>query len=267
VTTLLSTIVRVAVVVFIAIVLCSSINHVRAAVVRRRRREACPFEDDDHEARPLAREIVGVVREALAQVRLHCAASRPIPPAWRGTTVRGGAGPIVVLVAARYLGRGSLALLGRRLARDLDASVHTAPGSSFDDEDTRADRLADRLVALDRAARGRAILAIGHGEGGLVARRAAAALRLPDLRVVTLATAHQTAGRRADREPIVDRVDVLNLYSLHDAIIVPADRAYLASAYNVVVRDEGHFGIVLGARPYAVLLEGIAGLLTHAVAS
>jgi hypothetical protein len=122
------------------------------------------------------------------------------------------------------------------------------------------------LTGLNRAARGRALLAIGHGEGGLVARRAAATLRLPGLRVVTLATAHQP-GRHADRMPVVDRVDVLNLYSLHDALIVPAERAYLAGAYNVVLRDEGHFGMVSAARPYALLLEGIGGLLAEAAAS
>lgn len=240
--------------------------YARAAAVRRRRRAACPFEDDDDEARPLAREVVDVLRESLALVRVLLAGLSSVPPAWRGLEVRPGVGPVVVLVAARALPAASLALLGRRLARDLGASIHVAPGPTAAAEGARADRLATQLAALARRAPGRALVAVGHGDGGLVARRAAAALRLPDLRVVTVATDHQGPGP-APRAALVDRVDVLNLYSLHDPLVVPAARAYLAGAYNVVVRDEGHCGLVLGARPYALLLEGLGGLLPHAVAS
>jgi hypothetical protein len=262
-----STLVLIAVAPAVVLVGGLAVAYARAAIARLRLREACPFDDDDHEARPLGREIVDVVRESLALARLLLGALLPVPRAWRTLAIAPGTGPVVVLIPARRLSAGTMAPLGRRLARDLGACVHVAPGSASADEELRAARLADHLTTLARAARGRAIVAVGHGDGGFVARRAAAVLRLPDLRVVTLATAHRAAGVTSRRQPPVDRVDVLNVYSLHDPFIVPADRAHLAGAYNVVLRDEGHFGIVLGARPYMILMESLADLLPHAVAS
>jgi hypothetical protein len=251
----------------LTIVLGQTVMHARAAMIRRRRREACPFEDDDDEARPLAREVVEVVRESVAHARAMAARLMPKPSGWRRHDAVGGSGPVVVLVAEHGFPLASLAPLGRRLARDLDATVRVAHGSTWDDERTRADRLADDLSTLTMHAHGRPLLAIGHGEGGLVARRAAAVLRLPALRVVTIATAHRAGDEPGARDPVVDRVDVLNVYSLHDATVVPAGRAYLPGAYNVALRDEGHIGMVLARRPYAILLEAIAGLLPRAAAS
>ena len=100
-----------------------------------------------------------------------------------------------------------------------------------------------------------------------MARRAAAALRIAGLRIVTIATAHVDA----DDEPLllrgVERAEIVNLYSLHDAMVAPPTRAYLAGAYNIALRDEGHFGLVLGSRPYAILRESLADLAPSAVAS
>lgn len=260
-------IVQVLAVFALTIVLGQTVMHARAALIRRRRREACPFEDDDDEARPLAREVVEVLRESVAYAWTVAMRLRPKPARWRALDAVGGDGPVVVLVPEQGFPLASLAPLGHRLADDLDATVRGAPGSTWDGEQTRADRLAEHLSTLAAHARGRPLLAIGHGEGGLVARRAAAVLRLPGLRVVTIATAHRPATASDARDPVVDRVDVLNLYSLHDAIVVPAERAYLPGAYNVALRDEGHIGLVLAARPYAILLEGITGLLPQAAAS
>jgi hypothetical protein len=60
---------------------------------------------------------------------------------------------------------------------------------------------------------------------------------------------------------------VTNLYSLHDAIVAPSECAYLPGAYNIALRDEGHFGIVLRRRPYEILRESLADLAPRAVAS
>jgi hypothetical protein len=238
--------------------------YARAAAARRDRRDACPFEDDDDDARPFARETLDVVRESAAFFRLLGAAL--LPAGGAAAAAPTGSGPVVVLLPERGLPARSLARLGRRLARDLDASVHWGPGG-FADERTRADRAAAAVSALAGRTSGRALLLVGHGAGGLVARRAAGVLRHPTLRVVTIATAHVASDRANARDPLVDRIEVVNLYSLHDAFIAPPERAYLPGAYNVALRDEGHFGIVLGVRPYEMLRESLADLVPHAAAS
>ena len=238
----------------------------RAASDRRARRDVCPFEDDDHDARSLVREGLDVLRESLAVWRVFAAALTPVPPAWRRPGTTTGRGPIVVLLPERGFPASSLARLGHRLATDLAASIHLEPrgGGSVD---ARADRLAECLTTLATINAGRTLMLIGHGVGGLVARRTAAVLPATRLRVVTLATPHRGAGEIETRDPLVDRVEVVNVYSLHDGFVVPAERAYLAGAFNVALRDEGHFGLVTAARPYAMLGESLADLRPHAVAS
>jgi hypothetical protein len=233
-----------------------------AAAGRRARRDACPFDDDDA-ARPLVREVVDVMRESVVLLVLLLSGLRPLPRAWR-STVPAGRGPLLVLVPDRGLPAGSLVSLGRRFERDLGASVHVEPRGGGD-ERLRADRLADHLAALAATAPGRAIVVVGHGVGGRVARRAGAAVRLDRLRIVTIGTAH--AGTADESHRRVARADAVNLYSLHDAMVAPPTRAYLPDAYNIALRDEGHFGLVLGARPYTILREALADLVPIAVAS
>jgi hypothetical protein len=236
-----------------------------AAAGRRARRDACPFDDDDDDVRPLAREALDVIRESIALLVVVLSGLRPLPRAWRSGTCA-ASGPLIILVPERGLPGGSLASLGRRLGRDLGASVHVEPRGRGD-ERLRADRLADHLTTLARSAPGRSILVVGHGVGGRVARRAAASLRIAGLRLVTIATAHVAGEDDASVLGRIERADVVNLYSLHDAIVAPPARAYLPGAYNIALRDEGHFGLVLGARPYAVLRESLAALAPSAVAS
>ena len=232
----------------------------RAAAGRRARRDACPFENDDDDARPLAREIADVLRESGARLRACAGLLRPVPRRWRARAIQPGAGPIVVLVAARSMQVGSMAPLGHRLARDLDASIHVEPRGGGDTA-TRALRVADHVSMLAAMAPKRPMLLVGHDAGGLVVRRAATTLRLPNLRVVTLATPHRGAG---DGD---DLVDVVNIYSLHDARIDPPERAYLAGAFNVALRDHGHVGLLRAAQPYTILCESLADLAPHAAAS
>ncbi len=225
-----------------------------AAAGRRDRRDACPFEDDDDEARSLAREAVDVLRESAALVVLVLSAFRPLPRGARARTAPPGIGPLVVLVPERHLPRGSLLWLGARLARDLCASLHVEPRRAADDR-LRAARLAEHLESLAATAVGRPIFVIAHGAGGAAARRAIVAIGRPGMRLVTIATAH--VGPDAPPTPAAVPPETVNLYSLHDAVVAPPDRAYLAGAYNIAVRDEGHFGLVLGARPYALVRESV----------
>ena len=250
-----------------AVVGSTALAYARAAAGRRARRNACPFEDDDDERRPLAREIADVVRES--GVLLHALGTivRPAPRPWRSAAIRAGTGPVVVLVGEHRLLGGSMAGLGRRLARDLDASIHVEPRGVGNDTTTRAARVADQVVALAASSPARALLLIGHGAGGLVAHRAAAAVRLPRLRLVTLGTAHRQGDELDARDRLVERTEVINVYSLHDARIRPADRAYLPGAFNVALRDHGHFGLLHAERPYVIVCESLADLAAHAAAS
>jgi pimeloyl-ACP methyl ester carboxylesterase len=209
---------------------------------------------------------VDVLLESGAQLRAFGTMLMPVPRQWRALILQPGAGPIVLLVGERGLPRGSMASLGHRLARDLDASIHLEPRGGGDTA-TRATRVAAHVLALAAEAPDRAVLIVGHGAGGLVARRAATTLRLPILRVVTLATPHCEADEPDARDPLVDRIDVVNIYSLHDARIDPPERAYLAGAFNVALRDHGHFGLLRGERPYTILCESLADLAPHAAAS
>jgi hypothetical protein len=88
----------------------------------------------------------------------------------------------------------------------------------------------------------------------------AAALGLRDgarVRVVTLATPHGAdAGAPA---PPAGRLRLLSIYSLHDALVTPPERAYVSGAFNVAVRDDGHFGIVRSPRTAEILREALFG--------
>jgi hypothetical protein len=175
---------------------------------------------------------------------------------------------LVLLVPDRPAFAGGMTALGDLLERELDASIHVERRGTGRDAAARATRIAEDVTALATQARGRALLLVGHGGGGLVARRAAGALRLPGLRVLTLGTPHadpETGDQL--RDPLVDRIDVVNVYSLHDAVIDPPERAYLPGAYNVALRDEGHCGLLLGARPHTIVLESLADLAPHAAVS
>ena len=241
--------------------------YLRAAAGRRTRRDGCPFDNDDDAARPVLREIVDVLRESVALLRALGAVWAPVPATWRAATVRAGRGPIVMLLPARPVLAGSMTALGHRLVEELDASIHLEPRGGGSDPHSRAARVVDHVTALTAGARGRTVLLVGHGTGGLVARRAAAALRLPGLRLVTLATAHRGRDEPEARDPVVDRIEVVNLYSLHDPFVDPPARAYLPGAYNVALRDEGHFGLLLGARLQGILRENLADLAPHAAVS
>jgi hypothetical protein len=247
-----------------AILASTARGYVRAAAGRRARRDACPFEDDDDERRPLAREVLDVLRESSAVLRALAGTVSRAPQPWRTAAVRPGRGPLVLLLPDRPTFAGGMIPLGMRFERDLDASVHVEPSGGGRDAASRAERVADMLSALATQGRGRPVLLVGHGAGGLVARRAAAAIRVPGLRLLTLGTPHADTGAR---DPLVDRIDVVNVYSLHDAVVDPPERAYLPGAYNVALRDEGHFGLLFGGRTQTVLFESLADLAPHVAVS
>jgi hypothetical protein len=238
----------------------------RAARARGVRRDECPFENDDDAVRPFVRELADVVRESIAVVRAHLPAGGT-RAAWRTLAVRAGGGPIVMLLPDAGASAGSLARFGRRFEQDLDASIHLEAAASSRGVEARADCAVEQAQTLARSARGRVLLLVGHGAGGLVARRVAGVLALPQVRLLLLATPHRAHADDDTRDPIVERTEVVNVYSLHDATIVPAERAYLPGAYNVALRDHGHFGLLYHPQPYVVATESFTDLSSQAAAS
>jgi hypothetical protein len=242
----------------VASVIPHAVRAVRAARSRAARRSSCPFEDDDDVPRPLWREARDVVVEALTLLRL---ALLPVPAHWYATSTRTTQGPIVLLVPERHLPAVSLRLLARRLARDLDAAIHPVPARVGAADLAAVERLADIVATLASEHPHRSLLLVGHGLGG---RTALAAARRQRRRVVvvTLATDHRggTQPSAGERE-----VEVLSLYSLHDAHLDPPAAGYLTGAMNVAVRDVGHYEMVTSPRVYEVARELLAdGAATQA---
>jgi len=244
-----------------------AVGYGRGAAARRRARAACPFEDDDDAARPLARELADVVRETVAVFRAATSAAwTSVPSAWRSGAVGAARGPIVVLLPERGIPPASLVPLGLRLARELDASLHVEPRPRpWSDGAARADRLREHIAALAASAPGRTIVLVGHGAGGRVARRAAA-VRPERLRIVTLGTPHARPGAPSPARTS-DGVATTCLFSLQDPFVVPAERAFLSGADNVALHGEGHFGMLASARVSALVLEALADLAPRAAAS
>ncbi len=229
--------------------------YARAAALRAGRRAECPFEDDDDTPRPLRREIADVAVETVAVIWLALRGLLPLPHAWSEPAATPGA-PILVLLPERGLGAGSLEPVARGLRHALGSSVQVEPRSNpWASVPDRVGRLADFVDALRAVAPGAAIVLVGHGAGGLVARRHLEESP-PGERVAQVVTIAADHGA----EPVVPSVPyarVISIYSLHDAIVTPPARAYLAGAFNIAVRDAGHYGIALSPRTTELIAENL----------
>jgi len=228
--------------------------YARAAALRAGRRAECPFEDDDDTPRPLMREVADAVGETMAVVWLALRGLVPLPHAWSEPAT--ASAPTLVLLPERGLGTGSLEPIARGLRHALGASVQVEPRSNpWASVPERAARLADFVDALRAVAPQAPIVLLGHGAGGLVARRHLEESAPGDrvAQVVTLAADHGA-------EPVVSSTPysrVISIYSLHDAIVTPPTRAYLAGAFNIALRDVGHLGIALSARTIELIVENL----------
>lgn len=228
-------------------------RHVAAARARAARRNACPFEDDDDARRPLAREVRDLIAEAVALGRLLVASTVGVPATWRALErLPPATRRVIVLLPARGLGGGSLAPLGRRLARALDAHVLVEPpGVSPRQSAVRAERLVDLVEAVRARAPGAAVTLVGHGAGGRAIGDALALGRLPVAAAVALAADwHGVAGTAPSPGP-----ELIAIHSVHDAWIVPPSHAYVSGAVNVALHDVGHFALPLSPRTVELVVE------------
>jgi hypothetical protein len=222
----------------------------RAALRRRSRRHACPFEDDDDTPRPLAVELRDVLAEIVARARMGLLAAGG---AHRRIAHGAGAGrdaPTVVVVGDGTLGTAGLAPLARRIADAVGAAVCVAP-TGRGDLAARAARLADFVTVGRRTARGPLAL-VAYGDGGLVARLASRRVAAGTIdRLVTLGAAPVACA------PAAPDTEVIAIYSLHDARVA-ADEAYDPRALNVAVRDVGHLRLPFAARVQTLVVEHLA---------
>jgi hypothetical protein len=232
------------------------VRYRRAALRRRARRHACPFEDDDDVPRPLAVELRDVLGEIAARARMSLLAARG---AHRGVSASEGAAPTVIVVADGALRTAALVPLARRIADALGAATCVAP-LDRGDLAARAGRLAD-FVALRRRAAGVPLAVVAYGDGGLVARLATGRVPAGTIaRLVTLGAAPVAAA------PTAAGTEVVAIYSLHDARAA-SDAAYDPRAFNVAVRDVGHLRLPFAARVQTLVVEHLAANVADARAS
>jgi hypothetical protein len=152
--------------------------------------------------------------------------------------------------------------LGERFERDLDASVHVEPRRGRDTASRAAPRRrraggarvgGTRATRPPRRSRCRRACRAAGGGG---APRAGAA-------VVTPATPHGDTG---ERDPLVDRIDFVNVYSLHDAVVDPPTGVRPSRRLQRALRDEDTSGCCSGRRTRSSS-RALADLAPHAAVS
>jgi pimeloyl-ACP methyl ester carboxylesterase len=256
-----------------------------AALYRRRHPPDCPFDDD--EAAPWPARALAWLRAFVAECTVTALLVLTLPLALRRQRVRplaaGDARRPVVLLHGYAQHTANFLWLVRRLRRDgwlhLYTVRHTAIGG---DIERSAQRLGDALDRIRRTSGAREVDVVAHSMGGLVARawigtrgRASGIARL-----VTLGTPHQgtLTLRWLAVDPMVDQmrpgsavlrrlaapdavptmVDCISIYSVDDALVVPASAAYCPGAFNVEVRGLGHMSLLFSRRVYELVRENLA---------
>jgi pimeloyl-ACP methyl ester carboxylesterase len=179
---------------------------------------------------------------------------------------------LIVFVPETRCSSASFWLVRRRL-RGLGWSTAGSRGAAS------LDRLDDALAALG-ACIGRLTVAdtplvlIGHGLGGLVARRYADTCAPRPIRhVVMLATPHRSTTTLAyrllgasDLSPAAlalaaggePSADVISIAGDYDAWLAPADDNYCPGAFNITVRGLGHCQLLLSRRVATLIAENLA---------
>jgi hypothetical protein len=243
----------------------------------RRRDTACELLDDEQSPPWPAR--------ALAWLRtfaLECAAAVLLvltAPLDLGRERLRGLGVPVVIVTGSLQHRGQLAWLARRLRRGGRATlVASAPGH---DVESRAAALAETIGRVRRETGAPSLDVVACGAGGLIARACVRVLgnRGGIGRLVTLGTPHQgtlalpwLGGSRRLRalrpdsalldrlgtdDPVPVLADCISIYSVDDALVVPAGAAYYGGAFNIELRGLGHLWLAYSGRVYELIRENL----------
>jgi hypothetical protein len=263
--------------VLAASVLGNAFVYVGWANARRRRDTTCELLDDEAPPPWPAR--------ALAWLRtfvMECAAATLLaltaPLDMGRERLRGGGLPVII-VTGSLQHRGQLAWLARRLRRDGRATlVASAPGH---DLESRAAALIETIQRVRHERGAPSVDLVACGTGGLVARASVRALgkRGGIGRLVTLGTPHQGtvvaawlggSGRlgelRPDSallrrlgtdDPVPVLADCISIYSVEDALVLPAEAAYYGGAFNIELRGPGHLSLAYSGRVHELIRENL----------
>ena len=250
--------------------------HAALYLARERTRRRLPVCDEDREdALPLATLAAAFLVECAASVASTVlSAFTPLVPARRGDPE---AAVRIVLVHGWAQRRGAVSLLGARLAdRGFGVVCFSYPSLRLEIA-SAAESLRRLLVDLQAERQGPVHL-VAFGVGGLVARTCVRRHRVPGVRrLVTIGTPHQgtllapawagSLGRlhpgsdllrqlgAADHTP--GQFEVTAIQSEFDATILPPENAYYPAAFNVIVRDTGHFSLLFSARVVTLIAENL----------
>ncbi len=247
-----------------ASVLLNALLYLRAARHRRRHPPPCPFEDEEGSDAPwLARTLAWLGafgRESMATALVILGAPAALrPQRIRPVTDTDRHRPIVLVHGpARPL------CLARRLRHDGWRHLYYLRHASGRREIARgADRLGRCIDRILQESGAPDVHIVAHGAAGLVARAYVDGRGGRGVgRLITLGTPHQSAAGR----PL--GVDCTSVYSLDDALVVPAGDAYCPGAFNIELRRIGHFSLLVSRRVYELVRENLpAAPLTASAAS
>ena len=242
---------------------------------RRRFAPLEPMCDDDEEPLPLAVTAAGFLAECGASA---CAATLalagPALPRRYGDHERA---PRLILLHGLGQTRGVVTVLARRLAaRGYAVACFPAPPWAL-----AVPELAEslhRFIGELQLERQGPLHLVGFGLGGLVARYCVRRHSVPGVRrVITLGTAHRGTMlappwplalaqlrpdspflahlNAADRAP--QQFESTAIQSEFDATVLPADNGYYPAAFNVTVRDTGHFALLFSRRIFELIVENL----------
>lgn len=231
-------------------------------------------DDDEEEAVPRRALAIAFALECVATLAaaLLTAAGALLPRRYGDDTGRAR----VILLHGLAQTRGTVAVLARRLAdRGYGVICYSYPSLAAD-VPAAAEGLRRLILELEEEHQGPLHL-VGFGLGGLVARYCVRRHRVPGVRrLLTLGTPHlgtfaapPLAGlsrlrpdseflhqlAAADRAP--QQFEATAVQSEFDATILPYDNGYYPAAFNVSVRDTGHFTLLFSRRIFALVAENL----------
>lgn len=241
----------------------------------RSRRASAVCDVDPEDALPTAVLAAAFLLEWLASIGVVLlSAAAVLTPRRRGDPA---ADVRVVVLHGFAQSRGAVALLARRLESAGVAVISFSYPSLRADVPAAAESLRRLLADLQRERPGPVHL-VGFGIGGLVARYCVRRHRVVGVRrLITVGTPHQgtllappypatlaclrpasallTQLAAADRAP--EQFEATAIQSEFDATILPPQNAYYPAAFNVTVRDTGHFTLLFSRRILGLVLENL----------
>ena len=276
---LLGLVVRIALVVAAGAIVFNLIAYAAAATDRRRHPTACAADEGERPAWPARLRAFGcecaatTVLAWTAPLALHRRRMRPFDARLQRR-------PVVLLHG--YLQHAANFLwVARRLRRDGWVHLYEVGHAPlWGDIERSGARLVRIIERIRRETGAEEVDVVAHSMGGLVARASLRAGAAGIHRIITLGTPHQ--GTRAfpwlgadpmlrqmrPGSPCLQRLaafdaaphgaELISIYSLDDALVVPPANGYCPGAFNIEVRGPGHMSLLFSRRVYELVRENLA---------